>query len=154
MSDLSSSARDQTHILCIRRWILNHWTTTESLTWKLYTISEIPFRILRFRKQQFERWGEDVRISIREGRRRKGRWEQTWEKKQIGTKEIARHSNSNTLTEVETEEAEMHERVRMRKRMRLGSHVCKFPYILHQITGLCKPSSYLHKTKRQVCKLS
>lgn len=63
-----------------------------------------------------------------------------------------RHSDSKTLTEVEIEEAEMHEKVRMGKRARLGNHVCQL-YILHQITGLCKPSSYLHKTKRQVCKL-
>ena len=25
--DLSSPTRDQTHILCIARWILNYWTT-------------------------------------------------------------------------------------------------------------------------------
>ena len=90
--------------------ILNHWTAKESLTWKLYTISERPFQILSFRKQQFERWGGDVKISIREGRRRKGRWELTWEKKQIRTKEIVRHSDSKTLTEVDIEEAEMHEK--------------------------------------------
>ena len=120
MQDLSSWTRDQTHILCIKRWILNHWTTKESLTWKLYTISEIPFRILSFRKQQFERWGEDVKISIGEERRRKGRWEQTREKKEIRTKEIARHSNIKTLTEVEIEEAEMHEKGENEKENKVG----------------------------------
>ena len=29
MWGLSSSTRDQTHIPCIGRWILNHWTTRE-----------------------------------------------------------------------------------------------------------------------------
>ena len=29
MSDLSSSTRDQTRVLCIARQILNHWTTRE-----------------------------------------------------------------------------------------------------------------------------
>ena len=120
MQDLSSWTRDQTHILCIKRWILNHWTTKKSLTWKLYTISEIPFRILSFRKQQFERWSEDVKISIGVERRRKGRWEQTREKKQIRTKEIARHSNIKTLTEVEIEEAEMHEKGENEKENKVG----------------------------------
>ena len=27
--DLSSPTRDQTHVPCISRWILNHWTTRE-----------------------------------------------------------------------------------------------------------------------------
>ena len=27
----SSQSRDQTHILCMGRWILNHWTTREVL---------------------------------------------------------------------------------------------------------------------------
>ena len=31
MWDLSSLTRDRTHILCIARWILNHWTTREVL---------------------------------------------------------------------------------------------------------------------------
>lgn len=100
--------------------ILNHWTAKESLTWKLYTISERPFQILSFRKQQFERWGGDVKISIREGRRRKGRWELTWEKKQTRTKEIARHSDSKTLTEVDIEEAETHEKGENGKESKVG----------------------------------
>ena len=29
MQDLSSPTKDQTPITCIRRWILNHWTTRE-----------------------------------------------------------------------------------------------------------------------------
>ena len=34
MWDLSSSTRDQTHIPCIRRWVLNHWTTREVPPWR------------------------------------------------------------------------------------------------------------------------
>ena len=29
MWDLSSPTRDRTHVPCIDRWILNHWTTRE-----------------------------------------------------------------------------------------------------------------------------
>ena len=29
MWDISSLTKDQTHISCITRWILNHWTTKE-----------------------------------------------------------------------------------------------------------------------------
>ena len=34
MWDLSSQTRDQTHIPCFARWILNHWTTREILSEK------------------------------------------------------------------------------------------------------------------------
>ena len=37
MWDLSSQARDQTHVPCIGRWILNHWPTRE-VPWQLIFI--------------------------------------------------------------------------------------------------------------------
>ena len=32
----SSRTRDRTHIPCISRWILNHWTTMEAPTMEIY----------------------------------------------------------------------------------------------------------------------
>ena len=34
--DLNSSTRGQTHVLCIARWILNHWTTREIFKLKIF----------------------------------------------------------------------------------------------------------------------
>ena len=36
--DLSSPTRYQTHVPCIERWILNHWTTREVLFTVLLTM--------------------------------------------------------------------------------------------------------------------
>ena len=41
MWDLSSPTRDQTHILCIARWILNYWTTRKSWNYFLNFIFRI-----------------------------------------------------------------------------------------------------------------
>ena len=39
MWDLSSRSRDRTHIPCVGRWILDHWTTSEVPCYHLFKSS-------------------------------------------------------------------------------------------------------------------
>ena len=40
----SSRARDQTHVPCIGRWILNHWTTVEVSATSLHCCADVTLR--------------------------------------------------------------------------------------------------------------
>ena len=39
--NLRSPTRDQIHITCIGRWILNHWTARKSLGWQLWSLIQL-----------------------------------------------------------------------------------------------------------------
>ena len=52
----SSQTRDQTHVLCIGRWILNHWTTREVPGWIFNSIPQMFSRPLLNVKPRTGHW--------------------------------------------------------------------------------------------------
>ena len=51
--DLSSLTRDQTHILCIARWILNYWTARRVLKVPLFDLLLFYLHVDTFLDSQF-----------------------------------------------------------------------------------------------------
>ena len=68
----SSPPRDRTHISCLRRQVLYHWTTREAGLWwgpRIYMFSKVPGdpgQGLCFEKQRFQ--GKDVEVQPKGGR--------------------------------------------------------------------------------------
>lgn len=112
--------------------------------WKLDTVSERPFLILR--KQQDERWGEDIKHSIRKARGEKrevgidlGK-ETNQDKKECQDIPGVRYRSRNARGR------HMQEGWKWERKQSVGDKVCKVSDNLCHITGLCEASFYLCKT--------